>query len=159
MSDSTLVPAPSSKEIAEAVSGLATAAPTDVELDAAVLAVAMARGVSGFVSEKAAAERGGDTGPQSAHWKLTGAKLKKTFQDWDALVSRSRLDKASKDLLREFSQLAVTQVFDPLSRQSESGVVTGLKKEAIDEWVVKKQADLKALQLYKDTPTAKITPR
>lgn len=159
MSDSTLVPAPSQKEVAEAVSGLATAVPTDIELDAAVLSVAMARGVKDFVTDKVTAERKGDTGPQAAHWKLTGARLKDTFLKWEKAVANTRIDKASKDLLREFSQVAVTQVFDPLSKQADNGVVTGLKPEAIDEWLTKKQSELKSLQLYKDLPTAKLNPR
>jgi hypothetical protein len=159
MSDSTLVPPPSQKEVAEAVGGLATAVPTDIELDAAVLSVAMAKGVKDFVTEKVSAERKGDTGPQAAHWKLTGARLKDTFTKWEKAVANTRIDKASKDLLREFSQVAITQVFDPLSRQADNGVVTGLKPEAIDEWLTKRMSELKALQLYKDLPTAKLNPR
>lgn len=163
--DTTLVPAPSFKEIAEAVNGLANAAPVDPDIDPLVLAVAMARGVSDFVSDKAAGGGGGESGPQSAHWRLTGARMKATFQGWDAAVNKSRLEPAGKGVLREFSQLAVTQVFDPLSKQNDNGVVSGLKKEAVDEWLSKKLGDVKTMQLYKDTDkskdsgTSKLNPR
>lgn len=165
VSDTTLVPAPNFKEIAEAVNGLANVAPVDPDIDPLVLAVAMARGVSDFVSDKAAGGGGGDSGPQATHWRLTGARMKATFLAWDTVVNKSRLEPAGKGVLREFSQLAVTQVFDPLSKQNDNGVVSGLKKEAVDEWLSKKMGDVKAMQLYKDTDkskdsgTSKLSPR
>lgn len=158
--DTSLVPIPSNREIAEAVYGLANATPTDTELDAKVLAVAMARGVSEFSTPKASSARGGDTGPQMAHWKLTGARLKSAFQAWDATaVAKSRLDQASKTLLRNFTQMAVTQVLEPLSKQTESGTVVGIAPEEIDSWRTKQEAELKGLQLYKDSDKTKLTPR
>ncbi len=164
VSDATLVPPPSAREVIEAVGGLATAAPTDPEIDPLVLGVAMARGVSAYVTDKAAGGIG-EAGPQVQHWKLTGARMKVTFQAWDTTVSKSRLDKDGKALLREFAQIAITQVFDPLSKQSDSGVVNGLKKEAVDEWLTKRLPDVKAMQVFKDTDrskdsgTSKLNPR
>lgn len=164
VSDTTIVPPPSPREIIEAVGGLATAAPTDPELDPLVLGVVMARGVSDFVTDKAAGGVG-EAGPQAQHWKLTGARMKVAFQAWDVSVGKSKLDKDGKTLLRELAQLAITQVFDPLSKQSETGVVNGLRKDALDEWLTKRLQDVKAMQLYKDTDrsgasgTSKLTPR
>jgi hypothetical protein len=158
--DTSLVPIPSNREIAEAVFGLANATPTDMELDAKVLAVAMARGVTEFSAPKASAARGGDTGPQLNHWKVTGARLKSAFQTWDTVaVARSRLDQPSKALIRNFSQTAIAQVFDPLSKQSDNGTVVGLAPEDIDKWRTTTEAELKGLQLYKDSDKTKLNPR
>lgn len=163
VSDSTLTPAPNFKEIAEAVNGLATAIPMDAEIDPQVLAVAIARGVNDLVGDKT--NGGGDSGPQAAHWRLTGARLKNAFQEYDKGLNRSRLDKDGRSVLRELAQLAVTQVFDPLSKQTDSGVVTGLNTPAVKEWYTKKEGELKAMLLYKDTDkskesgTSKLNPR
>ncbi len=164
VSDTTLVPPPSSREVIEAVGGLATAAPTDPEIDPLVLGVAMARGVSDFVTDKAAGGIG-EAGPQAQLWRLTGARMKATFQAWDVTVSKSKLDKDGKAVLRELSQLAITQVFEPLSKQTDAGVVNGLKKDALDEWLSKRVPEVKAMQLFKDTDrsketgTSKLNPR
>ncbi len=158
--DAGVVPAPSQREVAESLIGMANATPVDreLDLDAQVLAVAMARGVSLFVSDKAAGGAG-EGGPASSHWKLYGTKLKSAFEAWDRAIPKSRLDQGSKSLLTEFSKLAVTQVFDPLSKMNESGVANGLKKEAVDEWLAKKQGELKANALYKNSDATKLTPR
>lgn len=158
VSDATLVPPPSPREVIEAVGGLATAAPTDPEIDPVVLGVVMARGVSVFVTDKAAGGVG-EPGPQAQLWRLTGARMKSAFLAWDTIISKSKLDKDGKALLREFAQLAVTQVFDPLSKQTDAGVVNGLKKDAVDEWLSKRPADLKATPLFKDAGTTKLNPR
>jgi hypothetical protein len=151
VSDTTLVPAPSAREVIEAVGGLATAVPNDPELDPLVLVVAMARGVGEYADKKIPGQA--ETGPVAQQWKLTGARMKATFQLWETAVSKSRLDKASKDLLKEFSQQAIALVFDPLSKQTETGVVNGLNVGALTEWRTKKEADLKKWQLFKDTDT------
>lgn len=164
MSDTTLVPPPSQREIIEAVGGLAMAAPTDPELNPLVLGVAMARGVSDFVTDKAAGGVG-EAGPQAQHWRMTGARMKAAFQAWDATVAKSKLNKDGKAVLRELAQLAITQVFDPLSKQTDAGVVNGLKKDALDEWLSKRLPEVKAMQLFNDTDrsgssgTSKLNPR
>lgn len=159
--DASVVPAPSQREIAEALIGMANATPADreLELDAQVLAVAMARGVSQFVSDKAAGGVG-EGGPAISHWKLYGTRMKAAFEAWDRVISKSRLDQGSKAVLTEFSKLAVTQVFDPLSKMNtDTGVANGLRKDAVDEWLAKKQGELKATALYKNTDATKLTPR
>lgn len=154
VSDTTLVPPPNSREVIEAVGGLVTAAPTDPELDPLVLGVAIASGVKEYITDKAAGGIG-DTGPQVQHWRLTGARMKAAFQAWNTTVSKSKLDKDGKAVLSEFAQIAITQVFDPLSRQSDKGVVDGLNKEAVEGWLTKRTAEVKAMNLYKDTDRAK----
>ncbi len=64
--------------------------------------------------------------------------------------------KADKDMLRELGQLATVNVFDPLTKQSDTGVVTGLKKDTIEEWYSKKVADLKATALFKGADDSKL---
>jgi hypothetical protein len=164
ISDTTLVPAPSKREVIEAVGGLATAAPTDPEIDPLVLGIAMARGVLEFASDKAAG-RVGESGQQFLHWRLTGARMKALFQAWDVTLGKSKLDKDGKALLRGFATDAVTHVFEPMSKQTDAGVVTGLNTGAIEEWLTKRQPEVKAMQLFKDTDrpkggdTSKLNPR
>lgn len=161
VSDPSIAPPPSFKEIGEAVYGLVNATPTHDDLDGGVLGAAIARGVSDSVGEKAAAERGGETGPQAAHWKLTGARMKVALAAWEATLAapRTRLDKAAKDDLRSLSQLAVASVYDPLSKQSDTGVVSGLKKEDIDDWYSKKVGGLTTTALFKNADDTKLTLR
>lgn len=153
VSDTTLVPAPSVREVIEAVGGLATAAPNDPELDPLVLVVAIARGVGEYADKKTPGQA--ETGPVAQQWKLTGTRMKITFQAWDAGVAKSRVDKATKDLVRDLTQQVVALVFDPLSRQTETGVVNGLNVGELTGWRTKKEAEVKVMQLYKDTDKGK----
>jgi hypothetical protein len=158
--DTSVVPPPTFKETGAAVIGLANATPTHEDLDAGILGAVIARGVSGFVADKASGERVGEGGPQATHWKLAGARMKAVFTAWDATLNspRAKMAKADKDMLRELGQLAVTSVFDPLSKQSDAGVVTGLKKDAIDEWYSKKVTGLKDVApLFKNTTDSNVT--
>lgn len=163
--DPSITPPPSFKEVGEAVIGLANATPTNPDLDATVLGAAVARGVSLFVADKASGERGGgEGGPQATHWKLSGARMKAAFAAWDANLSRrSKLAKADNDALRELGQLALTNVFDPLSKQSDNGVVTGLDKSKLDEEYNKKVTALAAdpkvvsFPLFKSDANTKVT--
>jgi hypothetical protein len=151
VSDPSVVPPPSFKEVGEAVIGLTNATPTHEDLDAGVLAAVVARGVSSFVADKAAGERVGEGGPQAAHWKMSGAVMKAAFTAWDATLnsSRAKLAKEDKEMLRELAQRAIVNVFDPLSKQSDTGTVTGLDKGKIDEWYTNKVSGLKANTLFK----------
>ncbi|MCU0704899.1 MAG: hypothetical protein MUF18_13050 [Fimbriiglobus sp.] len=162
--DTSIVPVPSVREVAEAVLGLANASPSDLEIDPVVLAVAMARGVASFVADKAVG--GGDGKTQNMHWKITGTRLKAAFQAWDVAIAKNAKVKAEdKALLREFEQLVVSQVFDPLVKQSDNVVDSGLNAGEVTKWANTKAAALKSLQLYrdtdkgKDTGTSKLSPR
>lgn len=160
-SDVSVVPEPSQREIAEAVLGMANAAPVDreLELDAQVLALAMARGVYLFVKDREEPAGPGEVGSAVSHWKLYGTKLKSAFEAWDKVIAKSRLDQGSKAILASISKEAVTNVFDPLSRMNEGGKANGLNKGEIDGWRAKRLPDLKATALYKGSDATKVTPR
>lgn len=159
VADPSVVPSPTPKEIGAAVVGLVHATPTHEDLDAGVLGAAIARGVSLFVADKAAGEKGGDTGPPSDHWKLSGAKMKAAFLAWDDALkgTKAKMAKADKEVLRDLAQTTVTNVFDPLSKQSDTGVVTGLDKGKIEEWYSKKVGELKTTELFKGAADSKLT--
>jgi hypothetical protein len=160
-SDVSVVPEPSQREIAEALLGIANAAPVDreLDLDAQVLSLAMARGVYLFVKDKTDPGEPGEGGAVISHWKLYGTKLKSAFEAWDRVISKSRLDQTSKTVLADLSKTAVTNVFDPLSKMNESGKANGLNKAEIDGWRAKRLPDLKATALYKGSDATKVTPR
>jgi hypothetical protein len=161
VSDPAVVPAPSVKEIGEAVIGLATMVPSE-SINADTLGLVIARGVSDFVTDKATSGRAIDKDVvQVAHWKLYGGRLKQAFSAWEKEIQspKMKLGKASKDSLVGLSQTATSAVFDPLSKQQADGGGVGVNKSAVDNWMTTKMAEIKLSgppSLYQDKPTLKV---
>lgn len=158
VSDPALVPAPSIKELGEAVIGLGTMVPSDA-VNADVLGLVIAKGVSDFILEKAAAGKALSEGElQRLHWKVYGTRLKNTYATWERDLQKAKLPKVSKDTLASIAQTSTTAVFDPLTKQSDKGSVT-LDKSAVDNWYTNRFNAVRAkgaFDLYTDKPDFKI---
>lgn len=151
VADPSVVPPPSLREIGEAVVGLVNATPTHEDLDGTVLGAAIARGVSLFVADKGTAEKGEGV-TQVTHWKLYGARMKAALNAWDATVNgrQAKLSQEDRKQLSELAQVAITNVFEPLSKQSDTGGVSGLDKDKVESWVTARTPALEAKVTDKD---------
>lgn len=160
VSDPALTPIPSVKEIGEALLGIANMMPSD-SIHANAYGVVIAKGVSDFVLPKVSGGRLLDEDAvQQIPWKLYGSQLKAAFADWEKAINSPTLKIArpEKDMLIGLSQVITTSVFDPLSRQTESGQAN-IDKSAIDNWMTEKWREMKATgapDLYLDKSTYKI---
>lgn len=156
VSDPALVPAPSVKELGEAVIGLGTMVPSE-SVNADVLGLVIAKGVSDFILEKSASGRVlNKDDVQRTHWKLYGMRLKNAYTAWEQSIQKTKLPKAAKDTLSGIAQIGVTAVFDPLTKQTENGTVN-LDKAAVDNWYTNRFNAMKgAFDLYTDKPDFKI---
>lgn len=159
VSDPSLVPAPSVKELGEAVIGLGTMVPSE-SVNADVLGLVIAKGVSDFILEKAAAGKALSEGEvQRLHWKVYGNRLKNAYTTWERDVQKTKLPKAAKDTLTGIAQTSTTAVFEPLTRQTDKGAVT-LDKAAVDNWYTNRFNAIQAkgaFDLYTDKPDYKVT--
>jgi hypothetical protein len=159
--DASLTPAPDFKEVGEATMGLTTLLPSD-SVNPNALGLVIAWGVGVFAQEKVASAKAlSKDAIQRTHWKVYGARMKATFAAWekDLQTPRVKLPKADKDGLVALSQLCVTAVFDPLTRQTESGQVN-LDTQAINNWYGEKGKAFTGwpIDLYTDKPTYKLNP-
>ncbi len=159
VSDPALVPAPSVKELGEAVIGLGTMVPSEA-VNADVLGLSIAKGVSDFILEKAASGKAlGEGEVQRLHWKVYGTRLKNAYANWEKDLQKAKLPKAAKDTLISIAQTSTTGVFDPLTKQSDKGSFTP-DKPAVDNWYTNRYNAVKAkgaFDLYTDKPDFKIT--
>lgn len=160
VSDPALVPAPSVKELGEAVIGLGTMVPSEA-VNPDVLGLVIAKGVSDFILEKAAAGRVlNKDDVQRAHWKLYGTRLKNAYTAWERDLQKTKVPKAGKDTLAAIAQISITAVFDPLTKQTENGSVPNLDKASVDNWYTNRFNAIQAkgaFDLYTDKPDFKIT--
>lgn len=149
--DASVVPAPSFKEVGEAVIGLGTMLPSDTT-NATGLGAAIAIGVFKFAQQKQSDSVVLDKEATSlTHWKVYGARMKSTFAAWekDLQSPKVKLAKADKDLLVGLSQLCTTDVFDPLTKQGDGA--TQVNRSQIENWYNTKVGNPTApIPLYTD---------
>lgn len=160
IADASLSPPPSYKEVGEAVIGLATMTPSDT-VNTNVLAATVAWGVKSFAQEKVSAARElNKDSVQLTHWKVYGHRMKAAFTAWEKELqsAKVKLPKADKDVLTALSQLSISTVFEPLTKQTESGGVN-VDKTAVENWYNDRKNAITSpgWDLYTDKPAYKLT--
>lgn len=135
LSDPSVSPPPNFKEVGEAVVGLATLLPSDT-VNANLLGMAIAKGVSDFAGVKTADNRTDADASQFTYWKVYGARMKAAFTAWEKDIQSPKVKLAPPDkaTLVGLSQLCVNNVFDPLTKMTDKGQAN-INKAPVDEWL------------------------
>jgi len=154
LSDPTIVPAPSSKEYAEAVIGLCHVQP-GTELLIEDVAIAVANGLKGFGLPRSGAVEEDKT----VLWKTTAERFRMAMKNWNENVAKvARFGAKQKDPVNTLVDAAMIGVIDPLGKPA-AGVGGRLDLTKIDGWLTKYKPATPDIALFKDSTVKVALPK
>jgi len=155
-SSPSISPGVTTIEVADAVVGLLRMAPSS-KLNIDELAQVIAAGLTTIAQAKGVP--GAEPATPEDHlisWKLLAARLTQAFATWRNNINRYPRALAFQELIRNFSDVAMTEVVARLDRDAPMGLGGGININRINEWRNRNKPKDPGRSLFNDSPQYKV---